>query len=116
MSESMFDIEDAAGAWLQITKVSGQATGFERWQIEESGVPWLTRAQLHQLHGALSEMLGLGSSAPTSPVTASRSGTRLPGARARTHRPVHGGYPLLEAVPVTLVEQPDGSGGAARRV
>lgn len=116
MSNSVFDIEDAAGAWLQITKITGQATGFERWQIEESGVPWLNRAQMHQLHGALSVMLGLGASAPSSPVTASRSGARLPGARARTHHPVHGGYPPLEAEPEVLVEQPDGSGDAARRV
>ena len=116
MSENIIDIEDAAGAWLHITKVSGQQGAFERWQIEESGVPWLSRAQMHQLHGALSVMLGLGIPAPSSPVTASRSGARLPGARARTHHPVHGGYPLLEAEPEVLVEQPDGSGGAARRV
>lgn len=102
MSESVFDIEDAAGAWLQITKITGQATGFERWQIEESGVPWLNRAQMHQLHGALSVMLGLSATAPSSPVTASRSGTRLPGGK--------------DPRPAIMVEKPDGSGDAARRV
>ncbi len=102
MSKSMFDIEDAAGARLEITKITGQATGFERWQFEAPGVPWLSRAQMHQLHGALSVMLGLSVSTPASPVTASRSGTRLPGGK--------------DPRPEIMVEKPDGSGGAARRV
>ena len=97
-----FNIEDTVGAWLEVTKVSGQANRFERWQITESGVPWLTRAQLHQLHGALGEMLGLGIPTPSSPLTASRSGARLPGGK--------------DPRPEIMVEKPDGSGDAARRV
>lgn len=106
-------IEDAAGARIEIMQIPMQ--NMERWQIEAPGVPWLSRAQLTELHKALGEMLGLGIPTPSSPVTASCSGTR-PGAPARTHHPVHGGYPLLEAEPEVLVEQPDGSGDAARRV
>ena len=93
-------IEDAAGARIEVMQIPMQ--NMERWQIEAPGVPWLNRAQMHQLHGALSVMLGLSATAPTSPVTASRSGTRLPGGK--------------DPRPEIMVEKPNGSGDAARRV
>ena len=106
-----FDIEDSAGAWLEIYKVPGQQGAFERWQVDASGVPWLTRAQLTELHTALGEMLGLGIPTPSSPLTASRPAGGAAKASRNLDRPAHGGYPGE-----VLVEQPDGSGGAARRV
>lgn len=93
-------IEDAAGARIEVMQIPMQ--NMERWQIEAPGVPWLSRAQMHELHALLGVLLGLTASTPSSPVTASRSGTRLPGGK--------------DPRPEIMVEQPDGSGDAARRV
>lgn len=48
-------------------------TGEEKFQVTTVGVPWLSRGEMHELHRALGETLGLGSPAPTSPLTAGRA-------------------------------------------
>lgn len=90
-------IEDAAGARIEIQQVP--LRDMERWQIEAPGVPWLSRTQMQELHVVLSVMLGLDVSA----MTFDGFGEATSQGDSTNEQQV-------------MVEQPDGSGDAARRV
>lgn len=73
--EFEFCVEDRVGDALRIDsfvyKAPGHARASEHFEVSTSGVPWLTRAQMHELHAAIGQALGMASPSPTAPMTAS---------------------------------------------